>query len=578
MNKEKLSIKNRIQKTLGNAFEYLSFAKVIFAMSFAAFVFASIESFASYDAKIDYEEFMKSFLMATLFALPATLVTKNLPCVKKYLIQIASAGAGFSLGYFSCRGFGDKVFCDLYYYGILCAGIMITLFVFIPKGNSRTYFALVFKHALFCGFMTLILMGGLSLLIYAVQNLILNTDKYEVYECGLYFCAFVFGINSFSHYLFDRRQDTDSGKAFKVIALYILFPVCLILILILYAYLLKALILFKLPTGQINWFVSFASCFYIVFYFILREYDELPAIRFFYKFGALIFIPLVAVQIYAYFIRVNAFGFTGYRYSSLLFIIFSVITFALTFVKKGRFMNYAILILSFIILVDSVSPFNLIKMAHKSQYSIMMKILNKYDMYDSESDSLKEYDKAGLESSITDDDRAALYSSYRYIIWTSKLPQPAWSQEVETDKDGKKHYYDKDFTEAFGIKENRETEEFAKYSFSTREREIPFDVSGFREMTVADRSESSSGYDNDTKKWNDYKREITAATFTDIHGREYDLTDFIFSLADEKNDGKPLYYSIDENTTFCFTSLEYKYNKDRKLFRSYSFRGYLFFK
>ena len=56
---------------------------------------------------------MKSFLMATLFALPATLVTKNLPCVKKYLIQIASAGAGFALGYFGSDknyGLSEKTF------------------------------------------------------------------------------------------------------------------------------------------------------------------------------------------------------------------------------------------------------------------------------------------------------------------------------------------------------------------------------------------------------------------------------------------------------------------------------------
>lgn len=576
---EKLSVKMWLKKVLGQAIEYLSFAKVIFALSVAAFVFAALEVYASYDSNIDYEDFMQAFLMSTLFSLPATLLTKKLSCARKYLIQIACAGAGFALGYFSCKGFGNSVFEALYYYGILFAATMITLFIFIPKENSRTYFALIFKYALFCGFMTLILMGGLSLLIYAVQNLILNTDEDKVYECGLYFCAFVFGINTFSHYLFNRRDDKDSGKAFKVIALYILFPVYLLLILILYVYLLKALILFKLPTGQINWFVSFASCFYIVFYFILREYDDLPAIKFFYKFGALIFIPLVAVQIYAYFIRINAFGFTGYRYSSLLFIIFSVITFALTFVKKGRFMNYALLILSVIILFDSVSPFNLINMAHKSQYSIMMSVLNKYDMYDETSDSIKDYDIAELENAITDDDRAALYSSYRYLLWTSQLPQPAWSEKVETDKDGQTQQYDKSFTEAFGLKQKREDEEIIKFSYNkiSDSKKTSFDVSAFREMSVVDIQKKSNGCDVNGK-YLKYMHEIPAVIFTDIHGREYDLTDFFFSLDENQTDGDLLYYSPDENTTFCFTYLNYNYNKNRKLFESYSIDGYMFFK
>ena len=352
-------IRTKIKETFSQAVAHIAATKVIFIATFIAFIFASIDSCKPYKSSnplIVLQDLYLAFFMAAIFAIPATLLTQKFTALKKYLIQGGVAVAGFLLGFFSHRGFGNRVFDELYYFGILCAITLITLYLFIPKEKSRTYFSLVFKYALFCSFMTLILMGGLCLLIYAVQNLILNTDDYDVYECCVYFCAFVFGVNTFTYYLFNRRQDESSGKAFKVITLYILFPVFSILILILYIYLLKALFLLKLPNGQINWFVSFASCFYIVFYFILREYDELPVIKFFYKFGAFAFIPLIIIQIYAYFIRVNAYGFTGYRYSSLLFIIFSIITIALTFIKKGKYVNWAIIALTAIVLFDSVTP------------------------------------------------------------------------------------------------------------------------------------------------------------------------------------------------------------------------------
>ena len=84
---EKLSFRERIRKTLGYAAEYLSFAKVIFVLSFAAFVFASLDECLPAGKKIDYEELTKAFLMSALFALPATLLTKGFACVKKYAAQ-----------------------------------------------------------------------------------------------------------------------------------------------------------------------------------------------------------------------------------------------------------------------------------------------------------------------------------------------------------------------------------------------------------------------------------------------------------------------------------------------------------
>ncbi|WP_191013942.1 DUF4153 domain-containing protein [Treponema zioleckii] len=443
---ETITFPKKAKIAFSDFLSYLSQKTVIFASSIITFIFVCLEIYNV----ADFQDIYYAFAMATVFALPATLLSEKLSTLKKYFTQILVATAGGFIGYFSkSNGFGNHVYSELYYFGIAFSVISASLFLFIPKKNPRTYFAGIFKHFLFCSFMSLIVLGGSSLLVYAVQNLILNTEDYDIYLCCVGFSTIVFALNSFTFYLFNRREEESSGKAFKVIVLYIMLPAFTLLVAILYAYLAKALILFKLPSGQINWFVSFASCFYIVFYFILREYDELPVIRVFYKFGAFIFIPLICIQIPAYFIRINSYGFTGWRYSSLLFIIFSILTIALTFVKKGQFTKYSLLILTALILFDSLSPFNLINMAYKSQYSRLIKVMEKYDLYDRENDALTNYDRKKLEKTITDEDRDTIASSYNYIVNTSRLPNPKWAtdEKKSTSFDkvfGIQRYHDKE--------------------------------------------------------------------------------------------------------------------------------------
>ena len=78
----------------------------------------------------------------------------------------------------------------------------------------------------------------------------------------------------------------------------------------------------------------------------------------------------------------------------------------------------------------------------------MMKILNKYDLYDSARDALKTYDTALLEKTILDEDRDTLNSSYRYLSWTSSVPLPQWAMKTETSS-GKTYKSKMMFEEVF---------------------------------------------------------------------------------------------------------------------------------
>lgn len=577
---EKKNVLQRIKTAVKNLFISLKEQRVIFIFSILSCVSCCLyiydldsKVFDNYSYYNFFWELSLALLMSCLFALPASYLTKSMKALKKYLIQTAAAAAGGVTGYFAQQGFGNGIYGDLYFWGIFFALVLFTIFIFLPKENQKTYIAGLVKHFCFSLLLASILFGGGSLLIYAFQNLIYNFSDYgEIYESYASFCYFVFALNIFVYYLFYKREEASSGKAFKIIILYILLPVFFILIGLLYAYLIKALILLKFPKGQMNWIVSFASCFYFVFYFILKEYEELPAIKFFYKFGAFAFIPLVCVQIPAYIIRLNAYGFTGWRYSSLMFIIFTVLMFTLTFIKKGKYIKYSILILAVIILIASVTPLNLINMAHKNQTDRMMKILNKYEMFDNLNNRLFDYDADEINDRMTKEDKEQLYSSYSYLKYPCEIPLPDWALTIDGDY--------KSFYELFKIiVDETEDNTIYKYWYSatkdTYGNYTPVDISEFSKMQKLYISESSWG-END-EGYNYYAIKLDKALI-EIDGKSYDITDFLFNYETQDLHEQYLRCDLDDNIVVYITDFDYYWNTALKLFSSYNIGGYIFWK
>ncbi len=574
--KEKSRLLSKVKNMIRETLHSLKEERVIFAASLLSFICLTLHI---YEADSNFKilgntfflELCFSFFMSCIFTIPTAYLTQSFKPLKKYLIQLILAGIGALLGFFAHRGFGNPVYEDLYYWGIVFAVILITVFIFIPKDKEKTYFAGLVKYFLFSGLMATVLLGGICLLIFAFSNLIFDFDsKSELYGTCAAFCYLVFAVNIFVYYLFYRREEEDSGKAFKVIFLYILLPVFFFLIALLYAYLFKALFMLQLPNGQINWFVSFASCFYIFFYFILTEYKELAAVKIFYRFGALAFIPLICVQIPAYFIRLTAYGFTGWRFSSLLFIIFSIIAIAFTFIKKGRLVKYSILLLAGIIIFASLSPFNIIKAAYNNQLKRMISVLEKYDMYDSQNKELTKYNAQIINQTISDDDRQKLLSSYNYLALKSHLKMPEWAIDING------HPFD--FKFLFDIEADKGAEIIYRHYNCPQTKEI--DISNYKKMKVFIDSRSSWGWIN--KEYQEYANEIPHAEIEN-DGIIYDITDFL--LSDPGNDrdtnweqNEYLFYSLDENVILCIISYSYSWNEERKLFKDYSVNGYIFWK
>ena len=432
----------------------------------------------------------------------------------------------------------------MYLLGIAFAVICLTITIFVPKTDDKSYYANLVKNFMFSGLICFVGFLGSILLLFAFSSLIVEIDFFEEPILSfLVFWGILVYINLFVFYLFEKRQES-SGKAFKIIFLYILFPIYGLLLLILYAYLFKALFTLSLPNGQINWFVSFATVFYLVFYFILREYEDLKIIKLFYRFGALVLIPLVCIQWPAYFIRLNSYGFTGWRYSSLIYNIFSVIFIIFTFIKKGKFTKFAIPVLGVFILWTSVTPFNLIDVAYRSQYNRLVDVLKRNGMF--ENGRLKESIPDYINESISDEDREQLVSAHNYIRYKSDHERPDWINKAYAIK------------EVYNIDAEKSEYNLLRYKMNPLEANFAVDIKGY--STVQKYNIHNYFGSVDCKK----------AFFPETSN---DISELLLSL--EKTEENYFYYQVDESTRAFVYDVEYSYNKEKQGFEGYAFDYYL---
>ncbi len=547
---EKLSkFKNLVWSIFRSATKH----KVIFADTIIAAVFGIIVIYMDsqnnfYDMGL---KIFKAFMTATVFAVPATYVSERFSALKKYLIQAGASLIGAAITYCILKFVEHDSYSTMYLLGINFAVICVAITLLVPKENAKSYYANLIKNFLFCDLLSLVGMLGTALLTVVFSNLIIEIDDMDnlIFSQGTIW-GLVVSINLFVFYLFEKREE-PSGKAFKIIFLFILFPIYLFLLLILYAYLLKALLTLSIPNGQINWFVSFASVFYIVFYFIFREYEDNKFIKAFYRFGSLALIPLICVQWPAYFIRLGSYGFTGWRYSSLVYNIFTVIFIIFTFVKKGRYTKYAIPVLGAFILLTSVTPVNLIDVAYRSQYKRLTSVLKKYDMM--ENGQLKTA-LPDIEDIITDDDRAQLVSADRYLRHTSDHKKPDWLN---------KKYYDVNVKELYNIKEEKTDDDVISYEMKdvdSNERII--DIKGY--STIKNMYVISEYYKTDVYE-EPYNKPLIPET-------QIDITEYMLNL---KPEDTYFVYQIDENTKAYIYNVEYRYSTNMKRFKNYRFNCYL---
>ncbi|MBQ1826468.1 MAG: DUF4153 domain-containing protein, partial [Erysipelotrichaceae bacterium] len=266
-------------------------------------------------------------------------------------------------------------------------------------------------------------------------------------------------------YIPKKDSELPVPKAYSIIVNKVGLWIYFGLIAILYLYLGKIIITFQMPNGRINWFASLAMLFYCFFY--LSCQGRRNALEtFFANYGGFIMIPILAMQAFAVYIRVSAYGLTTLRYLSILLDVVGI-SFVLTSFTKAP-VRLAILVMALAVLIAFIGPLNILDVPFRNQRSIFNSTLERNGMLVD--------GKIVASDKVSEEDREIIRSTYDYLRYSdSELDNPV--KEISTS----------DFRKVFGFDLYEDqpdpTDRYVYATFYSAIDEI--DVSGYSRFRTA---------------------------------------------------------------------------------------------
>ena len=378
--------------------------------------------------------------LAIVASASAQLAGERLGCrrVGSLGLQIASIAvfALLSWRFIDCVKFEQHFIVSYYLTLVALVCVLAWLLGFCQRRVN------VFTLVLFAGVMSLAAAfctgAGMSLVLIAVEKLFsvnIHSHIYATVWGGSF--AFV-GAEFFLAYS-TRREGFVPPKAFKVLLVYVAFPIYLVLLAVLWVYFAKCAISWSLPNGQINWLVSLAAAFWMFFHFALAPFQA-KITGVFLRFGALALLPPIALQIVALAIRINMYGLTPARYGSILFVVFCLAFSTLSLVRAGRLAEHAYLVLAAIAIFAAHSPWNVVDIGVAAQH-------RRIEMLYREAGLFKDgkIDPAGADAQLTEAAKRAISEAARFLSPYDRVDGHYrrmggfWAQHVSNDNFKKKY-------------------------------------------------------------------------------------------------------------------------------------------
>jgi len=262
------------------------------------------------------------------------------------------------------------------------------IFLVVPyiykKNNFELYVVKIFSRLLITGIYSVVLMAGISAIIFTINEL-LNVPVSEMFYMStaltiggifapIYLLANIFKQN-------ESFNLKDYPSIFEILLLYIIMPLITVYSSILYIYFIKIVIIQQLPEGLVThlvlWYVSFSI---VLLFFISPLKTKNKWVKTFSKWLPIALIPLLLMMFLAIGIRINTYGFTENRYLVVLLGLWNMgIAFYYIFTEKK---NNIILPLSLAIiaLLAVFGPWSTYSVSIYSQNNRFENIINKYDM------------------------------------------------------------------------------------------------------------------------------------------------------------------------------------------------------
>ena len=403
------------------------------------------------------------FVAAVCVRVAAERFSKALPRVLEWVIPAALAAAATA----AFQLWPNSAYVPMVCGGVLAALLCLTVWLLYAAENAAVLFAYLVKTAVFCGVAAFVLMLGLFLCLWAFGALLyLPSQFYNAYAVAAVFAWVLVALNLFLAHLPKPGEALSLPRAYDVLTGSVMLPLYTLLLFILYGYCIKIVVTWQLPSGQINWFASFALLFFVFFFLGLRTHKSRLA-RFAVRWGGLALAPVVVVQLICIGVRLFAYGLTPLRWLSLACLAMGVTVMVWSVLKKSP--KPLFLIAAAVALAVTCTPLNALDVPQWNQTARLKSALRANEMYDGVSIT-----PAAQKPSA--EDRVRISSCYNYLCysdaWRSSFVREATEGSFET-------LYGFSFTTSSSSENEEEVPETHSVFYNAHPWETGVEVTGY---------------------------------------------------------------------------------------------------
>lgn len=411
---------------------------------------------------------------------------------KGFLLEIL--GAAFLVWFYFYLPDSEKQFTEVNGFVIFALVILSHLFVSFsgflnkkPELNfwqfNKNLFINIFLTAVFTGVLVL----GVVLAILAVDKLFDFNFNNNLYPKTILFLVisgstFIFLIFN-DKGIFQLEKDGSYPQILKFFTQFVLIPLLLIYVTILYFYAGKILINWELPRGWVSYLILIYSVVGILALLLVHPLKEESAkswVKVFSKIFYYTLIPLLVLLFVAIFTRILEYGYTEPRYFVLLLAIWlTTVVFYFIFYKKATIKFIPISLFIFGVFALIFPYVNAFSTAKRSQKTELQQILNK--------NQLLEKGKINFEKAIQDSIAEEISNKFEFL---KERKQIDYLKKYFTDSQLKKipFFHQKNINfqiinEFKNVKYNKEPKLGDKYTrLSIRTRNFNYNINGYSQL------------------------------------------------------------------------------------------------
>lgn len=358
---------------------------VLFLVGAAAILLRPDDSAWYAENNVLFEHLMRlmpAIFAAWLTAAACRLLTELCPVKSPLLLSGACSGVLFALLAYIWYGVAmPSRHLVIGTEGVCLALAFLALFLLERINRAPGLPALLFAVGFSLGTSILFFLG-LVLCTAAFWSLIVTDAAPWITETSYWFAGLIaygaWGLGAFLGTLPKADAPHLLSATEQKILLYLFFPVYLLLLLVLYLYVGKIIGAGEMPVGTMNWYASFALLGFTFFFGTLAAQERLPLFSRFLKGALLLFLPILAVQLYGVYLRYEAYGLTTARYASMICTFCGIYALAVAFLRRKPQQVY--LCAAILTLIFSLTPLNIIDVPLRSQEARLSKLLTEHNL------------------------------------------------------------------------------------------------------------------------------------------------------------------------------------------------------